>query len=627
MSDNKKLKIKGEGDSEPSKKLVLKKEQSPKGLKIKNNSLPELNETPDPNKTVIQKALPKALKLKGAEAQQEPAPAEAPKGLKIKGAKAPQEPAPAPAEAPKGLKIKGTKGPQEPAPAPTEAPKGLKIKGTKAPQEPAPAPAEAPKGLKIKGTKAPQEPAPAPAEAPKGLKIKGTKAPQEPAPAPAEAPKGLKIKGTNGPQEIPGAEPVDPAAETQEAPMAGPPQPVETQQAPQQAKPAQGLTIKATPQQTVNPIHTPPPIQAPSFQAPATSTKPPPPMPTGYAAPPTPQPSVNPQGPVFPTQGQAAGKGPVTAMPTGEPAINPQGPVFPTQNQAPGGAGARPPGTMPPPTHRKGTSAPLSAIMGEVKAAKRIDPSQMKQAPIQQEPEVVKVKKPTGVLKDSLGNEFCLIPKGNYFIGIENEQEEVKVAFTLAKYPVTKEQYFQFIKEAGINYSAEELNQINKISPYPNCPAVMVSWTDAKNYCRWMREKTGEYYALPSLKEWEAAARSADGRIFPWGEGEPNPEIACFNDGYMEPQSTCSVDFFENNVSPYGCIGMIGNVMEWTLDSFEDERKPHILKGGSWMSSIDFCNNVTPCMSFPEEKRKEFFGFRLLYLPKELYEKYRSNTG
>ena len=381
---------------------------------------------------------------------------------------------------------------------------------------------------------------------------------------------------------------------------------------------------------SANPLGTPPPIPAPSFQAPVTSSKPPPPMPTGYAAPPPPPTAVNPQGPVFPTQGQAANKPPLAHMNPGEPAINPQGPVFPTAQQSPASSALRPPGTMPPPTHKRDTSAPLSAIMGEVKAARKIDPAvlQAHQASVQPaEPEVLMVKKPAGVVRDTLGNEFCLIPKGSYYIGMENEIEEIKVAFTLGKYQVTKEQYFEFIKETGTPYSPEELNVINKISPFPNCPAIMVSWNDAKSYCRWLREKTGEYYALPSIKEWEAAARSSDGRIYPWGEVEPHFEIACYNDGYMEPQSTCSVDYFQENVSPYGCIGMIGNVMEWTLDSFEDERNPHILKGGSWMSPIDFCNNVTPCMSYPENKRKDFFGFRLLYLPKELYKEYKENIA
>ena len=545
MSDNKKLKIKSDKKAEAPKKLVLKKGPAPKGLKIKSNSLPNLNETPEPE--------------------------QAPKGLTIKGAAQDSQQAQRPAtQAPKGLTIKGA-AQEQPQ---TQAPKGLTIKGAAQEQPQTRPQTQAPKGLTIKG--AAQEPQQA----------------QRPA---TQAPKGLTIKGS--------------AQEPQQAPA-----PVQNNK---------GLTIKASQPQQINPIQTPPPMPSPNYQAPVTSTKPPPPMPTGYAAPPAPQPSVNPQGPMFPTQGQAGSKQPAGNMAQGEPAINPQGPVFPTGGQAAG----RPPGTMPPPTHKRETSAPLSAIMGEVRAAKRIDPSALKQQPIKQEPEVVKVKKPVGYLKDSLGNEFCLIPKGSYYIGIENEQEEVRVEFTLGKYPVTKEQYFEFIKESGIQYSPEELNQINKISPYPNCPAVMVSWNDAKNYCRWLREKTGEYYALPSIKEWEAAARSADGRIYPWGEEEPNPEIACFNNGHMEPQSTCSVDFFTDNLSPFGCVGMIGNVMEWTLDSFEDERKPHILKGGSWMSSIDFCNNVTPCMSFPEDKRKEFFGFRLLYLPKELYEKYRSNQS
>ena len=487
---------------------------------------------------------------------------------------------------PKGLKIKAAKLPElqetpEPKPAgQTKAPAGLTIKAVQQEQPPQP------KGLTIKAVQQEQPPQP------KGLTIKAVQQEQPP------QPKGLTIKA------------------------------VQQEQPPQQA-PAQ-IPPQVQRQMSANPLGTPPPIPAPSFQAPVTSSKPPPPMPTGYAAPPPPPTAVNPQGPVFPTQGQAANKPPLAHMNPGEPAINPQGPVFPTAQQSPASSALRPPGTMPPPTHKRDTSAPLSAIMGEVKAARKIDPAvlQAHQASVQPaEPEVLMVKKPAGVVRDTLGNEFCLIPKGSYYIGMENEIEEIKVAFTLGKYQVTKEQYFEFIKETGTPYSPEELNVINKISPFPNCPAIMVSWNDAKSYCRWLREKTGEYYALPSIKEWEAAARSSDGRIYPWGEVEPHFEIACYNDGYMEPQSTCSVDYFQENVSPYGCIGMIGNVMEWTLDSFEDERNPHILKGGSWMSPIDFCNNVTPCMSYPENKRKDFFGFRLLYLPKELYKEYKENIA
>ena len=230
---------------------------------------------------------------------------------------------------------------------------------------------------------------------------------------------------------------------------------------------------------------------------------------------------------------------------------------------------------------------------------------------------------PTSTLKDSRGVEYCTVPKGNYFIGLENDVETIRAPYAMGRFPVTKDEYMQFVIEEKISYSAEEIAIMNKIAPYSNSPAVMVSWDDAKSYCRWLRKKTGDYYALPSIMEWEAAGRGQDGRIYPWGQVKLSHSICCYDDEGARPTTTCTVDYFMNNVSPFGCIGMVGNVMEWTLDSFHDERDPHILKGGSWMSTVDFCNSVTPIISYPPEKRMEFVGFRLLYLPKEMYREYK----
>ena len=317
--------------------------------------------------------------------------------------------------------------------------------------------------------------------------------------------------------------------------------------------------------------------------------KSPPPMPTGYAPPPPPA-ALNSQGPIFPNQQQTAPVQQPIALGQGiqQPATNPQGPIFPNQQQvAPG----QYPGNMSPPVQRPKTAAPLSAIMGEVRAARKITPAGA-QAP--QAESVVKVKKPTPTIKDELGNEFCLIKEGTYYCGVDNEIVTLNVPFTIAKYPVTKKDFFEFLKSSDVEYSSEQLNKINQIAPFPNSPAVLISWEDAKNYCRWLREKTGAYYALPSINEWEMAARGQDGRVYPWGDEAPNSQVCCFNDGYMEPQSTATVNYFSENISPSGCVGMVGNVMEWTLDSFDDERDPHILKGGGWSSPLDFCNSITP---------------------------------
>ena len=230
---------------------------------------------------------------------------------------------------------------------------------------------------------------------------------------------------------------------------------------------------------------------------------------------------------------------------------------------------------------------------------------------------------PSQILVDSRNKEFCTINKGQYYIGLENEVKTLKSSLTLGRYPVTKDEYLQFVIEEKIDYSAEEIETINRVSPFPHSPAVMVSWNDAKAYCRWLRRKTGDYYALPSITEWEAASRGKAGNVYPWGPEEPNLSICCYADHETPPMTTCSVNYYANNISSAGCVGMVGNVMEWTLDSFDDERDLHILKGGSWMHTKEFCNCVTPLISHPSSKRWEFVGLRVLYLPNQMYKEYK----
>ncbi|MDD7986237.1 SUMF1/EgtB/PvdO family nonheme iron enzyme [Lentisphaera marina] len=224
--------------------------------------------------------------------------------------------------------------------------------------------------------------------------------------------------------------------------------------------------------------------------------------------------------------------------------------------------------------------------------------------------------------QDSQGTAFCLIPAGNYVVGTDNRPHEVTIPFGIGKFQITKEQFFHYLNETGQSLPEEELNQINAIAPYATCPIVNVSWNDAKNYCRWLRKVTGEYYNLPTSYEWEAAARGTYGLHYPWGEQAPSLEIALFNDGVNEPLSCSSVDYYAHNKSPYGVVGMVGNAMEWTNDSFDDERDPHILKGGSWRSPIDFCNTHSSVVSYPPSRREDYFGFRIIHVPAEYFKDY-----
>ena len=97
----------------------------------------------------------------------------------------------------------------------------------------------------------------------------------------------------------------------------------------------------------------------------------------------------------------------------------------------------------------------------------------------------------------------------------------------------------------------------------PNLPASGVDWDQADAFCKWRGAR------LPTEVEWEKAARGPDGARYPWGDGEPPclranvriPEGACAPTRHVEPVESRPAD-----VSPYGVLGMGGNVQEWTAD-------------------------------------------------------------
>lgn len=179
------------------------------------------------------------------------------------------------------------------------------------------------------------------------------------------------------------------------------------------------------------------------------------------------------------------------------------------------------------------------------------------------------------------------IPEGDYKSGPSKKTVKVN-KFSIDVNEVTNEQYKEVVKDFAIPAGKEKH------------PIAEISYFEAEAYCKAVGKR------LPTLNEWEKAARGTDGREYPWGNKFDPAKANTLDAG---KNGTTPVGSYSNGQSPYGVMDMAGSLWEW-VDAWDSaDKKYRLSMGGSYFDDADMAKVYSELKAIPDDQH-EYVGFR-----------------
>ncbi|MCB9878044.1 MAG: formylglycine-generating enzyme family protein [Planctomycetes bacterium] len=169
-------------------------------------------------------------------------------------------------------------------------------------------------------------------------------------------------------------------------------------------------------------------------------------------------------------------------------------------------------------------------------------------------------------------------------------------------------------------------------------PAICMSHVAARQYCKWLSEKTGHFYRLPTEAEWEYACRAGTETAYSTGDDPKQLDpVAWYVDnsarsidgGPLEPMYA---KIGTKKPNAFGLFDMHGNVAEWVADNYladayapahgaaprvapyfaperdsrdRPKRFGHVVRGGSWRDPAPLLRSAARRASEPQWNERD----------------------
>jgi formylglycine-generating enzyme required for sulfatase activity len=213
----------------------------------------------------------------------------------------------------------------------------------------------------------------------------------------------------------------------------------------------------------------------------------------------------------------------------------------------------------------------------------------------------------------------------------EGPQQEIKLsAFWIGTHEVTYDEFLLFFDDENASRNSE-VDAVTRPTPQyidlswgmgkqGGYPVNSMSQYTAMMYCRWLYNKTGHFYRLPTEAEWEYACRAGTTTTYYFGNDPKQlKDYAWFADNSKNKYQKIG----GKKPNAWGLYDMLGNVSEWVLDQYDEKyysslsksvqdplnpagtRYPKSVRGGGYSDKADALRCASRSKSDPSWNKRD----------------------